>query len=180
MNDEDRELFRKAIGEVRRLDRDHLPIRPPPPPLEPVQRQLDEAAVLRELLNHAIDPSEWCSGEELQWHRPGLQRRILNRLKRGQYAVMDQLDLHHMNEQAATNAIIHFLEAAVASGYGCVRIIHGKGLRSRQMPVLKRLTGRLLPRLPMVLAFCSARQIDGGTGAVYVLLRQPKYTPGSR
>lgn len=174
MNDEDRKLFRAAMEDVRPLEKQRLAIRPPPRPLEPLQRQLDEAAVLKELLSHPYDPLEWNTGEELQWLRVGYQKRILTRLKRGHYAVKDELDLHHMNEEAAAGAIHRFIADSVWLGHGCIRIIHGKGLRSRGLPILKLLTARLLPRLSAVVAFTSARMVDGGTGAVYVLLRQPR------
>lgn len=174
MNDDDRKLFRDAIGPIRRLPGAKRAARASPPPLEPLQRQLDEAAVIKELLTHPIDPLEWSTGEELQWLRPGAQKRILTRLKRGHYAIKGELDLHHMNEEAAATAIFHFIEESLVMGHGCVRIIHGKGLRSRGMPKLKLMTRRLLPRLPAVIAFTSARLVDGGSGAVYVLLRQPR------
>lgn len=173
MDEDDRKLFRETVGPVRRLDSVRLPSRPPPRPLEPLQSQLDEAAVVRELLHHPYDPLEWSTGEELSWLRPGTQKRILTRLKRGHYAVKDELDLHHMNEEAAASAIHGFVEDALLNAHSCVRIIHGKGLRSRDLPILKLLTRRLLPKLPAVVAFCSARLVDGGSGAVYVLLRQP-------
>ena len=174
MNDEDRKLFRAAMSDVRPFENDRVDASPAPPPLEPTQRQLDEAAVVKELLSHPYDPNEWMTGEELQWLRPGQQKRILTRLRRGHYAVRDELDLHHMNEEAAARAIHWFIEESLVEGHSCVRIIHGKGLRSRGLPILKLLTARLLPRLAPVIAFTSARLVDGGSGAVYVLLKQPK------
>ncbi|MCG8465835.1 MAG: Smr/MutS family endonuclease [Xanthomonadales bacterium] len=174
MNDDDRKLFREAVGDVRPVRNDRIRSHAKPVPLEPTQRALDEAAVVKELLSHPYDPNEWSTGEELHWLRSGYQRRILTRLKRGHYAVRDELDLHHMNEETAAKAIHYFIEESLLEGHSCVRIIHGKGLRSRGLPILKLLTARLLPRLSPVVGFCSARLIDGGSGAVYVLLRQPR------
>ncbi len=124
----------------------------------------------------AAEPLDWSAaetGEELFFLRSGLQRRVLRRLRRGQYAVGAELDLHDMNASAARQSILDFLAASGARGLSCVKIIHGKGLRSkREGPVLKRLTDSLLRRRSEVLAFASAPPNDGGTGAVYVLLRK--------
>jgi len=104
--------------------------------------------------------------------RPGLQKRVLTRLRRGHWRVEEEIDLHQMNLEAATASIRHFLAEADRERMSCVRIIHGKGLRSGpEGPQLKRLTARLLSRHPRVAAFASAPPHDGGTGAVYVLLR---------
>jgi len=92
-------------------------------------------------------------------------------LERNFLSSMNSLDLHQMNAEAARLAILEFIEHAQQRGHGCVRIVHGKGLRSRKGPVLKWLTRRLLSRHPAVAAFASCRPVDGGTGAVAVLLR---------
>ena len=97
--------------------------------------------------------------------------KLLRRLKRGHFSVQAEVDLHHMNAAAAADSIVDLLEEADAEGWRCVRIVHGKGLRSRPGgPVLKGLTDRLLRRHSDVLAFTSARPAQGGTGAVIVLL----------
>jgi DNA-nicking Smr family endonuclease len=169
---DDQALFRQEIGDVRPL-RDSgraAPERPKPRP-QPVQRVLDERRVMEELLQFPEDPAEMETGEELSYLRPGLQHRYLVRLKRGHYSIGDSIDLHQMNTETARAAIQEFLEQAHERGLGCVRIVHGKGLRSRNGPVLKRLAQRLLSRHPRVAAFASCRPVDGGTGAVAVLLR---------
>jgi DNA-nicking Smr family endonuclease len=76
-----------------------------------------------------------------------------------------------MNEATASNALHAFIDAAHKRGIGCVRVVHGKGLRSKKGPVLKQMTRRLLSRHPLVIAFASCRPVDGGTGAVSVLLK---------
>jgi DNA-nicking Smr family endonuclease len=86
--------------------------------------------------------------------------------------VQDDIDLHQMNAAAAQTTITAFLAQASARGLHCVRIVHGKGLRSKAAgPVLKVLTDRLLRRRNDVIAFASARPMQGGTGAVVVLLK---------
>lgn len=172
ISDEDARLFREAIGEVRVFE-----TAPPPPTLpRPEPRALmfeaDEAAVPGELLDLSFDPALLEIGEELSYLRDGYPPRLLRQLKRGQFSVQDDLDLHQMNAAAAQASIADFLAEARHTGLRCVRVIHGKGLRSKSAgPVLKGLTDRLLRRRDDVIAFASARPAQGGTGAVVVLLK---------
>lgn len=169
---EDVDLFHEAIGSVRRLDSDRVDQRAPAPAPEPVQSRRDEARVLEELLSplpSSLDPD---AAEPLRYLKNGIAPRILLKLGRGQYSVRDELDLHQMTARVAKDAIARFLGECLDRGYLCVKIIHGKGLRSKnEGPVLKALTDRLLRQRADVLAFRSARYNDGGSGAVIVLLR---------
>ncbi|MDE2309062.1 MAG: Smr/MutS family protein [Xanthomonadaceae bacterium] len=172
ITDDDSRLFREAIGEVRLLD----PAPPPPtaakPAPHPHMLDADEAAVPGELLDMAFDPALLEIGEELGYLRDGYPAKLLRQLKRGQFSVQDDLDLHQMNAAAAQASIVAFLAEARQRGLRCIRIVHGKGLRSRAAgPVLKSLTDRLLRRRDDVIAFASARPALGGTGAVVVLLK---------
>lgn len=173
--DDEKNLFRAEVGRVRRLKslRDHS--RPPAPRPLPKQRQRDEQAVLAELAQAPIDFAQAETGEEISYLRDGLHRRTLGRLRRGHWRVQDEIDLHEMNTTAAGQSVRAFLDEAQRAGFGCVKIIHGKGLRSGpDGPQLKRMTASLLARHPRVCAFASARPNDGGTGAVYVLLERSK------
>jgi DNA-nicking Smr family endonuclease len=171
-SDDDFDLFRSSVGAVRRIRTDRDLSRPEPPAPKPNQRELDEARVMDDLAHAPIDFSSVETGEEISYLRPGLQKRVLTRLRRGHWRIEDELDLHHMNLEAATNSIRRFLADADRDRMSCVRIIHGKGLRSGpEGPQLKRLTARLLSRHGRVAAFASAPPHDGGTGAVYVLMR---------
>lgn len=172
-SDTDIELFRNAVGEVRPIKSgQHSPAQPK---AAPVPRQLaeDERAVVDELLSHEYDAAALETGEELLFERPGLRKNVLRNLRRGQYVVADELDLHGMTAEEARAALGKFIKHSGAHGNRCVRIVHGKGRRSsNQGPVLKPLVNRWLRLRDEVLAFCSARAVDGGTGAVYVLLRK--------
>lgn len=171
-SEDDAQLFRDAIGPVRRLKEDAAaaPTAPRPAP-EPVQAMLDEAHVIDELLTHPLDASIE-GGDEITYLKPGQQHRLLQRLRRGQFSVQAEIDLHDMTSTVAREAIRHFLDDSRRDGALCVRIVHGKGLRSKaQGPVLKQLTDTLLRRRADVLAFTSARPAQGGTGAVIVLLQ---------
>ena len=170
--DEDARLFRDAIGGVRPLKRTATPApRKPRPPPEPAQSTQDEARVRNELLVHAFDPASIEVGDEIHYLKQGQPDRLLKRLRRGQFSVRAELDLHEMTTPVAREAIRSFLDECLARGEYCVRIVHGKGLRSRaDGPVLKRMTATLLARRKDVLAYASARPAQGGTGAVVVLL----------
>lgn len=171
---DDSALFRSAIGSVRPV-RDESPRtdqRSPAPKPEPVQFLRDEARVLTELLDPdaALDDTE--VGEELLYLRDGYDPRLLRRLRRGQIAVQDEIDLHQMSLAIARECVREFLAEAITQGHHCVRIVHGKGLRSQRGPVLKTLVDGMLRQRGDVIAFASARPQDGGTGAVLVLLKR--------
>jgi len=172
-DDADRELFRSMVGEVRPIKSAPRSTTGPRP--APIPRQLakDERAVVDELLSHEYDAAHLETGEELLFERPGLRKNVLRNLRRGQYVIEDELDLHGMTAEEARAALGAFFKQAGSQGRRCVRIVHGKGRRSsNQGPVLKPLVNRWLKLRDEVLAFCSARTVDGGTGAVYVLLRK--------
>lgn len=110
--------------------------------------------------------------DALSFSRPGVRQQTLRQLRRGRYPVEDELDLHGLSQSAARDQLAEFISSSRRAGRRCVRVIHGKGYRSGSRgPVLKVAVNTWLKRHPEVLAFTSARAIDGGTGAVYVLLR---------
>ncbi len=173
IDEDDVALFRSAVGPVEkkvRPERDHS--RPKAPPPKPKQRALDEQAVMHELAHGHFDFNAVETGEEISYLSEGLNQRVLKRLRRGHWRVEESLDLHEMTVKVATNALREFLAEAQRAGLTCVKIIHGKGLRSGpDGPKLKRMSAGVLARHSGVLAFASAPHHDGGTGAVYVLLR---------
>jgi DNA-nicking Smr family endonuclease len=172
VNDDDSLLFRQAIGDVRPMAPvETRPERPRPAP-HPHMRDADEAAVPADSLLFDYDPADLEVGEELFYLRDGYPPKLLKQLKRGQFSIQAEVDLHQMNAAAAQLSIADFLAECRHDGLRCVRIIHGKGLRSKAAgPVLKGLTDRLLRRRDDVVAFASARPMQGGTGAVVVLLK---------
>ena len=174
VSDEDARLFREAIGAIRPLapkpESGHA--RTPPAP-HPAMFERDEAAVRDELLESPIDPAAHEVGEELLYLREGHSPQLLKRLRRGHFSIGDEIDLHNMDERAARATLDNFLADCRKRDITCMRIVHGKGLRSGSAgPVLKRMTDRVLRRRDDVLAFASARPAQGGTGATVVLLRR--------
>ncbi|MEZ5463054.1 Smr/MutS family protein [Dokdonella sp.] len=171
--DRDRELFRGAIGKVRPLAKaaEMAPGIPGPLP-RAHQFELDEARVRDELLSHDFDPALVELGDEILYLKPGQPQGLLKQLRRGQFSIRSEIDLHQMTVAVARQAVTGFLDEAIDHRELCVRIVHGKGLRSSARgPVVKRMTEQLLRRRDDVLAFASAKPAQGGTGAVLVLLR---------
>ena len=152
---------------------------PPTPPLPlPVKRIEDEQQVLQDMLSDPEEPELVETGDELFFARAGLQHNVLRKLRRGQYSIGAELDLHGMTVVEARQQLAAFLQAARQRNVRCVRIIHGKGNGSLQRrPILKGKVNHWLQQRDEVLAFASARPVDGGTGAVYVLLKRGTDTP---
>ncbi len=110
-------------------------------------------------------------GELLEYLSDGFPPKLLKRLKRGQFAVQDEIDLHRMTRMQAQAVLRAFLAEAHHRGHRCVRVVHGKGLRSGENgPVLKVMVDQMLRLRGDVLAFASANVREGGSGAVVVLL----------
>lgn len=168
---EDAALFREAIGHVRRMEEvPAVGVEKPRP--EPTARQFaeDEAEALRASRE---DPFAAPAGpaEDLAYRRDEVSPKVLRRLKRGEYAVQDEVDLHALGVDSAGTLLREFLLDARRRGHLCVRVVHGKGLRSGSTgPVIRRMTEGLLRQRGDVLAFASAPAAQGGTGAVLVLL----------
>lgn len=169
--EEDKALFREATRDVRPLRHGPpLPPRSKPPPRARFTRA-DRLAILDESLTMAPDDPSLGGGEVASYARPGVQDSVLRKLRRGQYRIQAELDLHGLIAREAKAVLREFLAEALERGLTCVRIIHGKGLRSGPGgPVLKSTVSAVLQRSSRVLAFVSARAVDGGTGALYVLL----------
>lgn len=166
---DDAALFRAAIGPVRTLpERTPPPSKPKPAPTTRM-RDRDEADAL-DSFRHALE-APLLAGDTLSYRRHEVPPPVLRRLARGDYAAQDELDLHAVDAATATAMLRIFMKEARATGMGCVRIIHGKGLNSPDgVPTIKNMVDRLLRQRSDVLAFHSAPPAQGGTGAVLVLI----------
>lgn len=144
--------------------------------LEPKRIKLTEQPVFPEDKVLDIQTEEPVKAEEkLFYTTAGVQQRTLKQLKRGQMPVEAQLDLHGHTIIQAENALADFLEATQAAGLRCVRVVHGKGYtKLTEFPPIKNKVNAWLRSHSQVLSFCSAIPRDGGTGAVYILLKQLK------
>lgn len=172
-DEDDREQFRRAMSGVRPLSPlgRVVPARRKPPARARFSRA-ERAAVLRESLAPPPLDLDIQPGDALHYRQSGVPETVLRRLRRGDYRVEAEIDLHGLGVVQARAQLREFLLVASARRLRCVRIVHGKGLRSGQRgPVLKQAVDGLLRRAALILAFTSAGLRDGGTGATLALLR---------
>jgi DNA-nicking Smr family endonuclease len=173
-------LFHYAVQGASPLDpggRLHLE-RPTPAPL-PLKRAEDDRSVLQETLHAPLSFEDRLDmGDEAAFLRAGLPRRVLTDLRRGRWVVQGELDLHGLTREEARATLARFLAASLQQGLRCLRVIHGKGLRSPGgVGLLKQLSRGWLAQREEILAFCQARPHDGGSGALLVLLRASRGAP---
>lgn len=171
--DKDTELFRNAMDGVAPIDQDKVdPYREPRKP-RAYQFERDEKEVMNSLLSFDQEDIAVQSGEALSFARPGLQHTVLKKLRKGGFVIEGELDLHGQTVAEAAESLTRFIHYCRENHKRCIRIIHGKGQGSPdKIPVLKTKVNTWLRQKDEVLAFCSALQTDGGTGAVYVLLKK--------
>lgn len=171
-NSDDAALFRQSVGEVEPLrKRRRHESTAPKPKARATKRRLDERAVLDESLDEHRSP-DIETGDELNFRRDHVPLSTIRRLRRGKIAVQENIDLHGCTRDEARSQLRDFIRHCAANGIRCVRVVHGKGLGSGHAgPVLKPGVNTWLRNWDEVLAFCSAPAADGGTGAVYVLLK---------
>jgi DNA-nicking Smr family endonuclease len=168
---EDVELFRKTVGKVKPLRLEGAVPATGRRKGRARAARVDRLALLEASVTGAVAEPMVGRGDELAHRRPGVPASVLRRLRRGEFRVEGELDLHGLTAAQAQQVLSAFLASALARHATCVRIIHGKGLRSGQRgPVLKNTVSSVLRRTPAVAAYVSARPEDGGTGAVLVLL----------
>lgn len=169
IDDADRALFREAIGPVRTLAPREDPLRAPAPAPLPRQAEIDEREALAQSREAPFDAPG--PGDLARYRRPEIGERVWRRLRRGHYAVEDEIDLHRMEAAQAEAALRGFLNDCLRADRHCLRIVHGKGLHSKEgAPVLRGLVEALLRQRADVLAYVSAPPTQGGTGALLVLL----------
>jgi DNA-nicking Smr family endonuclease len=170
----ERELFARSVGPVQGLkDRGLADLDRPRPLPEPQQRALDEQSVLREAISDEFDVETLLDTDEaLSFRRPGVGPEVVRRLRRGDWVIQAQIDLHGLRRDEAREQLATFLREAVKQGLRCVRVVHGKGNGSPgREPVLKAKVKTWLVQKSEVIAFTQARASDGGAGALVVLLR---------
>jgi DNA-nicking Smr family endonuclease len=173
LTDDDDNLFRRMMSGTKPLKtQERAPTLSRKPKPKARFARADEEAALRESLDVDIDDIEESSGESLRFKRASVGRTTMRMLTRGSYAIQAEIDLHGMTLAEAKPRLEKFVHRCASNNKLCIRIVHGKGLGSGERgPVLKKAVNRWLRKWDTVLAFVSARQVDGGTGAVYVLLR---------
>lgn len=147
----------------------------------PRQTQAEHKAVLQASISDDVDPLTFLQSEDGRcFWRDGLPPDICKKLRRGDWTVQNHIDLHGLRVDPAREAVMQFLKASQKSGARCVRIVHGKGYGSEGgHSVLKEKVRRWLKQCDCVMAFAEAQEIDGGSGALIVLLKGLAHAPYS-
>ena len=170
----DRNLFVRAAGEVNPIrHRRRVHLAPDQPPPIAIQKQLDEQRVLMEAISDEFDSSTLLDIDDaLSYRRPGIGTDVTRKLRKGDWTIQGEIDLHGLRREEAREALANFIREAHKRGWRCVRIVHGKGLGSPgKTPVLKGRVQSWLIQKNEVLAFVQARGDEGGAGALVVLLK---------
>ncbi|TAG34144.1 MAG: DNA mismatch repair protein MutS [Polaromonas sp.] len=175
----DKELFSRTVGVVKALPPKHRPghrVELPPvqaPPIA-VQHKRDEVAVMQEALSDGFDAETLLDTDDaLSFRRAGIGTDVTRKLRKGDWSIQGQVDLHGLRREDARQALVDFIKDATRMGWRCVRVVHGKGLGSPgKTPVLKGKVQSWLVQKQEVLAFVQARPAHGGAGALVVLLTQ--------
>jgi len=169
----ERNLFTRAVGKVAPISQPERVWSPPQRPLpRPIQQDLDDEAVMHESMSDEFDITTLLDADDqLSFRRSGIGTDVTRKLRKGEWSIQGQIDLHGLRSDEARNAIGQFIRDAKRMGWRCVRVVHGKGLGSPgKEPVLKSKVQRWLVQKSEVLAFVQAKPSDGGAGALVVLL----------
>jgi DNA-nicking Smr family endonuclease len=173
-------IFQSSMGGIKRMPVSDRYVPPSVPksvaPAQPAKRKLsqaeDDALVLQESLSDLFEVDHYLEDDPaLNYVAPGVGPDVMKKLRKGHWTIQDELDLHGMNRDQARDALGAFLTRAGQRNHRCVCVIHGRGFGSRgQEPVLKSMVHSWLVQKGVV-AFCQARNHEGGEGALIVLLR---------
>jgi DNA-nicking Smr family endonuclease len=167
-------LFARAVGAVQRIpDTRQAPRSATVVAPVAVQRQRDEEAVLRDALSDEFDVSTLLDTDDmLSFRRPGIGRDVTHKLRKGDWAIQGEVDLHGLRSEEARVVLAEFIRNAHRHGLRCLRVVHGKGLGSPgKTPVLKSKVHSWLVQKNQVMAFVQAKPAEGGAGALVVLLK---------
>ena len=171
----DKEMFTRAVGAVQPMTPNAtVQLKQKPPAPVAMQHHRDEQAVLQEAISDEFDVSTLLDiDEHLSFRRPGIGPDVTRKLRRGDWKIQREIDLHGLRTDDARNALAQFIRKAHREGLRCVRVVHGKGHGSPgKTPVLKNRVHSWLVQKKEVLAFVQARPADGGAGALVLLLVQ--------
>lgn len=174
------QALHQSMGRVQPLAAPpRVALRTEPPPPVPVQKQRDEQAVLREALSDGFDASTLLDTDDgLSFRRPGVGRDVVHKLRRGDWRIQAEMDLHGCRTDEAREQLAQFVREAHREGLRCLRVVHGKGLGSPgREPVLKGKVHSWLVQKQQVLAFVQAPAAQGGAGALLVLLTPSQAVP---
>ena len=169
----ERNLFTRAVGQVQPIAaKPRVQVNIPAPLPRRLQQDIDDAAALQESMSDEFDVSTLLDvDDQMSFRRPGIGTDVTRKLRKGEWSIQGQIDLHGLRSDEARSAVGQFIRDAKRMGWRCVRVVHGKGLGSPgKEPVLKSKVQRWLVQKNEVIAFVQAKPSDGGAGALVVLL----------
>lgn len=170
----DEEIFVEAMAEVREIrEFREIPLRKAPERKPRFLRRDDSCALLSEIVSGKGKIRLSDTGEYMEWTRPELRKDITKKLHRGDFSIQDSIDLHGMTVDEAEHELCLFFREAVRKRLFCVKVIHGRGLRSPGGPVLKEALKHWLHGSfrKWIAAYATAKDCDGGLGATYIILK---------
>lgn len=168
-DDNEKDLFQQAMTDVTPIRQDKVSLKPKPGPIKKRPPASHQEPIADALSDDFIPE---C-GQFLEFMRPGIQKSLVKQMRNGKLPVEDHIDLHGLTRDKARNYLLSFIQQAQQQGYKIVCIVHGKGYHSDDgRPVLKAMVNKWLQNIPQVLAFTTAQPRDGGTGAVYALIKK--------
>lgn len=171
---EDKNLFRAAVGDAKPLKSQNRVFHfPNSQTVRTMRHSWKEHRDEHYGVSDFVDPNNYCSNnQQLSFKITGVQNKQFQKLKHGQILIEDILDLHGLTVEQARRRVDLFINDCRESGLRCVLIVHGKG-KPGKPPILKTMVNHWLKQISDVIAFVSAQPGDGGTGALYVLLKNP-------
>jgi len=183
VSDEDTALFRKTVGAVRAL-KSSPKAELAKTRVSKVLRRSDTGRIIRKNtesesvwnLSDAYDGKAFKAEESVDYQLKGsgLSPKMIRQIREGLYPLDSTLDLHGYTVEEARVKLSHALLDAYKKQQRCILAIHGKGRKLDGYPILKNHIYHWLKQIPIVLFFCSAHPKDGGTGAVYILLKRER------
>ncbi|MDY6322298.1 MAG: Smr/MutS family protein [Succinivibrio sp.] len=169
------EDFTAAVGPLRRIVQDKVPSKSAP--LDRATAKVRQQAAQKLPQKEAESASSGFvqmvgPNEELEFRRPGVQPYVLRKLRQGEYREADFIDLHGLTLEKAYEKVMNFMGFAQDHEFRCVLIVHGKGEYRKQKALIKSYVAHWLKQLPEVLAYRSAPEWKGGTGALMIVLKK--------
>lgn len=174
MNDEDKDLFRKAMSNVKPLrssGKREKPAQRTPQAHKKRSRSSQAEPAGPSWNDHILHPVN--ATETVHYQAEAIAKQLQRQLRNGKLRIQARLDLHGYRVVEAKQELFNFLNFCQSRHFGCVLIVHGKGSFSAEPAKIKNAVCNWLQQEQSVLAYHSCTPADGGTGAIYVLLRKP-------
>jgi DNA-nicking Smr family endonuclease len=162
------EGVRPIVHAVTRIPWGNREVRQDPPRRPPAPTMSD--VISEDYIINVVNLPEYMEGSI-----DGVSPLTLERLRNEEFSVQATLDLHGFSVPEGEEAFRDFIKQATVDQLHCIKVIHGRGLKSKEGPVLKKRLKVWIIRAmnrKWVVAFCSSKMCHGGPGATLILLRK--------